>query len=234
MDGESSNQIAATRLLNEHTQALKQLKGFQKHYRIPQTASRGDSQFLAEFTESELDADLQEKFSALRSAFNLKRKQISVSGPSEGGGMIETPYFNYEITIAFLENDPSKVVWRRSISGIREPNQISSPEFVQVFGKQFSILEISITNGLDLEAIVDHIEDAESDTVTVDYDKDVTWCEIQVTESDASVRLDSDSVRVVSRAEVTPHELLAAFVTVQQQFINTLNCSSSPFLRERD
>lgn len=230
MDGKKTKPIGDVRLLNEQIQPLKQLAKFQKHHRIPQSVGDGDRRFLAEITSAELDDDLQEKFAELRSAFGFKRKEILVNGPSDGGGMISTPFFNYEITISFLETEPAKVVWRRSIVDIRDSAQIFSPAFVQVFGNQFSILELATAGDLDLEAIVDHIEDSELDSVAVNYDKDVTWCEIQVANSIAAVRLSNDSIRVASRHEVSPQELLQAFVEVQHQFLASLNCTGSPFL----
>lgn len=230
MDGKTTQTISDVRLLNEDIHPLKQLGGFQKHHRIPTSISNGDRQFLAEIARAELDDDLQEKFDALRSAFGFKRKEISVSGPTDGGGMIATPFFNYEITVGFVSDDPSKVVWRRSISDIRDASQIFTAEFTKIFENQFSILEVAPANELDLEAIVDHIEDADSDSVSVNYDKDVTWCEIKVASSGATVKLDGESVRVISRHEVPPQELLNAFVSVQQEFLATLNCSNSPFL----
>jgi len=222
MDGHPTPNVKDARLLNERTESIKQLSGFQKHFRIPHTVSHSDQQFLGKLAAPELDADLQATFASLRSAFGFKRKQISVSGPDEGGGMIETPHFNYEITVSYLEEDPSKVVWRKIISGIRDPEKLYSPEFVKVFGTQFSILEMALSGDLDIEAIVDLVEDAESETVSVTYDMEVTWCEIQVAGSIAAVKIGPETIRVVSRQEVSPNELRDAYQDVQRQFITNI------------
>jgi len=223
MDGKPTSHTSDARLLNERTEPIKQLSGFQKHFRIPQTVSHSDQQFLGKLATPELDEDLQTTFASLRSAFGFKRKQISVSGPDEGGGMIQTPHFNYEITVSYLEDDPSKIIWRKIISDIRDPEQLYSPEFVKVFGTQFSILEMVLNDDLDIESIVDLVEDAESDTVSVDYDMEVTWCEIQVAGSIASVKIGPETIRVVSRQEVSPNELRDAYQDVKNQFISGLS-----------
>ena len=106
--------------------------------------------------------------------------------------------------------------------------------FDEVFGQQFSVLVILTQQPLDLEAIVDHIEDLESDAVDVDYDKDLTWCELNVLSSTTNVRLSDSCIRVVSRAEVTPRELLDSFLEIQQRFIATLSVDDVPFLAAAD
>ena len=83
---------------------------------------------------------------------------------------------------------------------------------------------------MDLGAIVDHIEDSETDRVKVDFDKDLTNCEIQIADSATSVVVRDHSIRVVSRNAVSPQELLEAFLMVQQEFMATLSLAGIPFL----
>lgn len=230
MDGNKTDQISEVRLLHEKIEPFKQLNGFQKHHRVPQTASASDSQFLAKITAADLDADLQQAFSKLRNKFALKRKEISVFGPDDGVGMIVTPHFSYEITVALHDEDPTQVAWRAAISNIQQPEQIFTESFQQIFGNRFSILELLTSAPLDIEAIVDHVEDTELDTVKVDYDKDSTWCEISVATANAAVKVCENSIRVVSHDEVSPRQLLEKFLNVQQQFLASLNLSGNPFL----
>ena len=231
---EQTEQIATVRLVDERIAPVKQLAGFDKHHRVPTKCSDSDHRFLAELAEPELDSDLQEVFSMLRKSFGLKRKEISVDGPADGSGIIATPFFNYEIHVAQCEDDPSKLKWRRFITEISEPARVFTEPFEEVFGEQFSALEISTVEPLDLESIVDHIEDAELETVKVNYDKDLTWCEIKIADSITSVKLSDRSISVISRREVAPQQLLQAFLEIQQQFIATLNLSGFPFLAGSD
>lgn len=233
MDVEKSEGISDVRLINENVILYKELSGFQKKFhRVPESVSDNDMRYLAKIAEAEIDADLQAMFSQLRSAFKFKRRQISVDGPHDGSGTIDTPFFNYEIIVSQCETDPTKVVWQRIISAIRDPEQTFSTPFQEVFGNDFLILEVSTTEPLDLETIVDHVEDAESDEISIDYDKDVTWCSIQIAGSIASVMIKPDCIRVASRTKVPPRELLAAFMEVQQQFLSTLSCDGNPLLMD--
>lgn len=129
MDGNNKDQISNVCLLQETTQPFKQLNGFQKHYRVPHTGSSSDIQFLARIATADLDAELQETFAKLRSGFGFKRKELTVSGPDEGGGMILTPYFTYELNVSLLDEDPSQVVWRSAVANILEPEQIFTDSF---------------------------------------------------------------------------------------------------------
>lgn len=220
----------SVRLVCEQTIPVKQLEGFQKHHRVPTSSSAGDQRYVCELAEPQIDADMQDVFSALRKSFGLKRKEISVDGPAEGIGFVTTPYFCYQIQVVQDGENPSKVVWVRAITEIKEPARVFAGPFDEVFGQQFSVLEILTRQPLDLEAIVDHIEDLESDGIDVDYDKDLTWCELTVLGSSSNVRLSDSCIRVVSRAEVTPQELLESFLEIQKRFIATLSLGDVPFL----
>ena len=62
----------SVRLVCEQTTPIKQLEGFQKHHRVPTAASAGDQRFVCELAESQIDADMQDVFSALRKSYGLK------------------------------------------------------------------------------------------------------------------------------------------------------------------
>ena len=209
----------------QRTEQIKQLPGFQKGYRVPTSDNPSDQKFIAKIAEPILDDDLQETFSALRKAFGLKRKEISVDGPFEGGGIVSTPFFDYEVSVQIDAETPSRVIFSRSITGIRDFAKLVDDPFDDVFGKRFSTLIVEVENELDLETIVDTIEDEDPDGISVDYDKDLTWCEIQVLGSTATIVAEAYSIRVESVRETTPKQLLDLFTDIQQQFMEKLDMS---------
>ncbi len=222
--------VDSVRLVNEQTESIRQISGFAKHHRVPTTLTDADRRFVIDLTQRDIDHDLQIVFKLLRSSYALKRKDISVDGPSDGVGVITTPFFNYEFHVEQNQDDPGKVLWRRLITEIREPARVFAGPFDEIFGKRFSVLEILTAGSLDLEAIVDHIEASEHETVKVDFDKDLTWCEIQIADLAMSVLVRNDSIRVISRKAVTPHELLESFLQIQQEFMATMSLAGNPFL----
>ena len=211
--------------VEQRTEPIKQLPGFQKGYRVPTTANPSDEKFIAKIAEPILDEDLQDTFSALRKVFGLKRKEISVDGPFEGGGIVSTPFFDYEVRVSIDPESPSRVIFARSISNIVDFGKVLDERFDDVFGKRFSTLMVEVESELDLETIVDTIEEEDPDGVTVDYDKDLTWCEIQVLGSTATIVAQAHSIRVESVRETTPKQLLDLFTDIQQQFIAKLDLS---------
>lgn len=216
------------KFLEQRSELIKQLPGFQKHFRVPTSANASDQKFIAQLTEPLLDNDLQDTFSTLRKSFGLKRKEISVDGPFEGSGMVETPFFKYEIRAEIDEETPSRVTFTRSVFDITEFARVIAGPFDEVFGQRFSTLIVDVENQLDLEAIVDAIEDEEPEGVSVDYDKDLTWCEIQLLESTATIIVEPNAISVQSVRETTPKQLLERFTEIQRQFIDKLDWSGMP------
>ena len=211
--------------VEQRTEPIKQLPGFQKGYRVPTSANPSDQKFITKITEPILDEDLQDTFSALRKTFGLKRKEISVDGPFEGTGFVSTPFFDYEVNVSIDPETPSRVNFGRSISNIVDLGKVLDERFDDVFGKRFSTLIVEVAQELDLETIVDTIEDEDPEGVSVDYDKDLTWCEIQVLGSTATIVVQAYSIRVESVRETTPKQLLDLFTDIQQQFIAKLDLS---------
>ncbi|MEL7499797.1 MAG: hypothetical protein AAFN77_19495 [Planctomycetota bacterium] len=217
------------RFIERRSEPVKHLPGFQKHHRVPTAASPNDQRFIVSLAEPLLDNDLQDKFSSLRKAFGLKRKEISVDGPFEGTGIVATPFFEYRIVVELDESTPSRVLFTRTIENIGEPARIVAAPFETVFENMFSEMEVVTESTLDLEAIVDAIEDAESAEVSIDYDKDLTWCEIQLINSASTVIVKPNSIVVSSAKETTPQQLLELFVDIQQQFVASLNLGQFAF-----
>jgi hypothetical protein len=234
MAEDKMNSSGSARLIDERSESIKELSSYAKHHRVPTQCSDSDQRFIADLAEPEIDEDLQEVFSALRKSYGLKRKEISVDGPNDGGGVIRTPFFNYEIQASQNQDYPGKVVWRRMISEITEPARVFAGPFEEVFENRFTVLEVLLTEPLDLEAIVDHIEDAEIESVKIDYDKDLTWCKIEFSDSTSEVMIRSESIRVINRREVSPQELMESFLRIQQELLSMLSLAGIPFLAGSD
>lgn len=219
--------LADVRLINEHIAPVKSLRSFTKQTRIPERAGDGDNRWVRQLAEADIDADLDEKFSSLRSAFGFKRREIQVGRPDEGVGVITTPQFNYEISLALSENDPAKIVWRRAVTGFQALSVAFGSAFEQVFGGDFSVLEVTVDQPLDVEAIVDNVEDAESQDVSVDYDKDVTWCEITLRDSLTSIRVTEQTMRATGPNHVKPRDLVESFLRVRDKFVQSVSAGEN-------
>lgn len=214
------------RLLNIQTRSIKELRAFQKQHRVPASVKEG-KKFLHDLAQIEIQADLEEKFSALRNGFGFKRREVVVVDPDEGVGSIETPYFNYGFSISFLDQDPTRIRLQRVVKDIRETAAILNPVFVQVFGNQLNALELSFEQPLNLEAIVDAIEDQDSPEISVQYDKNLTWCEIHFADGSPPARVANNQLSIISSlSTTTPADLLKMLADVQRRISQVLSFDS--------
>jgi hypothetical protein len=222
MDVDLNPSSVRVRLVNHQIRPLKEMPSFQKQHRVPATAKEGKG-FLNSLARDQIQSDLDEKFSALRNGFGFKRREMSVADPYEGCGSIETPFFNYEFSVDFLDQDPTKVCLQRTIKDIRETTSLLNPVFSQIFGNQFNTLELRFSEPLNLEAIVDAVEDLDSDQIIVQYDKDLTWCELHFADASRSVRLEGKLLSIASPMNSTsPADLLRMLADVQQRISHLL------------
>ncbi len=222
MNGKFVQPFAAMRLVSRTAQPLKLLSGFLPHYRIPRSVAEG-RKFLAQLVKDELNQDLQTTFDSLRTVWRWKRKEISAFGPEDCLASIETPCFSYEVSVDFSEGEPDTVIWSRTVSNIRDLSQVFSHRFQDVFGSQFTCMEVALPNPLDIESVIDKIEEIESDQFSLSYDKDCTRCEIGLDRSNGLIRVEPDRLLISSQSpESTPQRLVEALAEFQNQLVEIL------------
>ena len=208
------------RLLNERKISVKTLSGFRKHFRMPAKGESLSDKFIADLAESDLNEDLDEAFSKLRSGFGLKRKELTATEPMGNFGEIATPAFTYEVSISAIEGESANVMWRRAISRISDAESITCPEFEKTFGKQFNILELVLEEPIDVENVIDEVEDCDDDSVKVDYEKDASWCDITFRGRKELIHVEANMIRVSSGSEIAPADLIEIFLSAHAQFFN--------------
>lgn len=218
-------------LLSEQRIALKDLKGISKSASTPKKGIPISQKYLNDLAFDHLDDNLQGTFGKLRSNFSFKRKELTADGPVDGIGVITTPAFVYEVTALPIDEDNRKVLLRRCIRQIEDAAAITGAEFAKVFESDFNQLQVEAETELDLEDIIDRVEDADSEEVEIDYDKDVTWCKIGVAGSRTTITIRSKQILVTGPADVSPEELIDSFFELQNTFMDSLNLSE-PLLKK--
>jgi hypothetical protein len=205
------------RLLSERKMPVKSLGGYKKHLKLSNKEIISDK-FLSELAASDLNDELDSAFAKLRSGFGFKRKELTATDPLENCGEVATPGFTFEVSVSTIEGEPSNVLWRRAISRISDAETVTSPEFEKTFGAQFNILELALNEPVDVEAVIDEVEDLDDPSVTVDYEKDASWCRIEYRGRKESIHVDSDRIRVQSASDIAPSELIETFLAAHEQF----------------
>ena len=216
--------------VTEQQKPVKELKGISKT--AGASASKGPitPKYLGELAQAELDADLDETFAKLKSSFKFKRKEINADGPADGMGVITTPGFFYEVSVHPQEDTFRNIVIRRSIREIKDADVITGAAFFEVFGTKFNQLEVASEKGLELETIIDQIEDADADDVELDYDREITYCNIGLKTMRTTIVVKPNLITVKGPLDVTPAELIESFFEMQNCFMDSLNLSE-PLLR---
>ncbi|GMW03140.1 MAG: hypothetical protein AMXMBFR84_42750 [Candidatus Hydrogenedentota bacterium] len=211
--------------------SIVHLSGFNKkkgHF-IPDSDSESAQSFVARIAQEELEQDLEDKYASIKEAFGLKRRDIRTDGPEEGSGSIITPDFNYVVTVQINPDDTSEALWYREIESIRTPDAVLSPEFERAFGDIFTVLEFVSDTLFDIADIVDQIEDLNDGRLTVDTDKDCSFCTLQVDGLDVTIRITANSFQIEQGSGRSTKDLIEGFFDAQKVLVNEHKLKQLPF-----
>ncbi len=208
------------------TQPVKHLPGFKKSHRLPETKNSNADAFIASITEATLQSDLEATFLTLKSAYQFKRLEIEKRGPADGAGVIATPFFEYSVSVELDSDDPSQVVWSRSISKISDPTQVFCEVFDRVFSGVFDTIEISTGEPIDVTAVIDRIEQFDGREFTATYDSDCTVCFVRVAGITTLIRITSSGVFITDQRVDSPTALLNSAMLIQRKLTNELGLKS--------
>lgn len=203
------------RIFSEREQSIKQLSGFRKGARLPDSATDSANQWVAKMAESELDEDMQRTLDALREQFRFKRRELQIDGPIEGLGVITTPFFTYQVTVQILETDPTQVVWRRELRQWDQIEKVLCPEFDHCFPPALWALEIPVGEAMVIEDVIDNIEDAENDAITLHYDKDCTWCDVRIAGISGTLRVMPNAFLISPPSSIKPQQIFECLLAMR-------------------
>lgn len=218
MPTEPQISLANVTLARHQRSRVKDLRGFKKNHQVPSEFNEHTNSFIGRIAKDELSEDLDQRFGDFRKALGFKRLDMNVSEPENGFGTIVTPWFDYQISAALAEDDPSEVVWRRQLSEFRKPEMMTAVEVSSAFGNLFDTVELVPPSGLDVSEFIDQIEATTPKGVTLDYDRTATWCVIGIKGVAGQVRLTGDLLSLVLHQPQPPAKLLDSFFQVRSCF----------------
>jgi hypothetical protein len=222
MESQSAT-INNARIFTVRSEPVGKLTGFEKHHKIPTSVNPGVLVWVEQLTMGELNRDLQEVVDLLRVNFGFKRRQLDIHGPEDRRGVIETPFFNYEISVDLDREDPAWVVWRREINHIRDVHQVFGEAFLNCFAKAAWRLEIAWNREINLTDLIDRIEDLESPQFRVDYGKDLTWCRVSRSGTNSKLLISNGTFEISRDATVSPCELIEDLIGFQSQLFDKID-----------
>ena len=209
--------IASITLVRQQAGRIRDLNGFRKGHQIPADVSEHTQSFVGRIAEEDLRQDLDERFEEFRRQLKFRRVEISVTDPLSGMGQISTPWFDYQVSVIHDPNDATAVIWRRQLSEFRQIEKLDSPELATVFGTTFDTVELSPPAAIDIAALIDHIEDEADERISLEYDRQVTWCAVTILGIAGQMKFTSDRIALVIHQAQPPGKLLDSFFKVRSR-----------------
>ncbi len=209
--------IGSLMLVRQQPGRIRDLKGFRKGHQIPTEVSEHTQSFVGRIAEEDLRQDLDERFEEFRRQLKFKRVDISVTDPTCGAGQISTPWFDYQVSVIHDANDATAVIWRRQLSEFRQIDKLDSPELAAVFGTTFDTVELSPPAAIDIAALIDHIEDEADERISLEYDRQTTWCAVTIRGISGQMKFTSDRIGLVIHQAQAPGKLLESFFKVRSR-----------------
>jgi hypothetical protein len=200
-------------LLSEESDSIKSLPGFQKGYhKVPTYVGSTPNGFIQDIGNQIIEEEISSIGEAIKNALGYKRAEIR-AGSDKGGGSIETPDFDYSISISQSESDPSEYVIIRSLENFRNSEIVNSPEFNKVFSNHFDRLTFDLNNSLKIETLIDKVEALEKGSpITVKYNpSDMSKCKIFIEGLNYEIVVDSNTISITTSYATNPERLINAF-----------------------
>jgi hypothetical protein len=199
--------------------AVKQLDGFKKgHHSVPDAANATTNAFLGRICESELAAQAEQLFQAVRAGLGYKRRQVSLSVASPVATLAAKD-FSVEMLYALEERDPARYAVTTTLRELRNADLVRTAEFAGIFAGKFTEIYFGLKKGAQVEAVIDAIEALDGEGgLRVDYPSDCAECTIRVTDVEAAVRCTGAALEIVFPRAAGPAELIDAFAGVREAF----------------
>lgn len=204
--------LANVVLVREQRSRIRDLKGFRKSHQVPTEINDHTNSFVGRIAAEDLNEELNVCFDEFRKALKLKRTELTVQDPEAGTAGITTPHFLYQITARQAEDDAATVVIRRQLGQIRDVESLKGSACAVVFGATFDTVEYMPGHRLDLASFVDDFEDRQVTGVTLDYDRQLTWCQLVIPGAKGFLRMTADVISVILTQPQAPETLLTTFL----------------------
>jgi hypothetical protein len=216
--GLAGQHLERVSLRSETRTRVKDLAGFQKSHHVPDRVRPATLRFAAAAARDDLQADLDAVYAAVREHLHYRRKDVTLTPPTEGGGALRTPDFDYLVAVSLADDDPTVAVFRREVTHLRSADVLRRPAFQAAFGAAFQILSFDYAGPLDVEGLVDRLEDDPAPGVRVRCGADATWCEMDLAGFPATVRVERNRLEITGHRADGSNTLWAAFEAFRQVF----------------
>jgi len=197
---------------------VKELAGFQKSFKLPESATPSAQKWTYRLAADDLRAEIETTYNAIREHLGFKRKDLESTIGVEGIGFIRTPSFDFSVSVSLDPDDPVSVIWRREVSQMSDADVLRGEGFRRLFGGKLDTLQFDFEKPIDVEALVDRIEDDPPPGVTVRVASDGSSCDVTVQGFAGRVHVERSSMRVEGPPNLSPDSLVEQFFAFHSRF----------------
>jgi hypothetical protein len=198
--------------------SVKSLRGFQKNFRLPESASPAAQKMINRLATEDLKADIEDRYNDIREHLGIKRKDLESSIGTDGVAFIRSPTFDYIVSVSINPDEPTSLIWRREVCQITDPDMLRAPGFRTVFGNYLDSLQFDFEKPIDVAALVDRIEDDPPPGVKVRVAADGSRCDVSVQGFAGSIHVERGTLKIVGRPGQSPDSLVEQFFAFHTQF----------------
>jgi len=202
----------------ESPRYINRLSGFRSSHFVPKDASPAASRFAISAAKEDIQDEIDQVFRGLREHFHYKARNVRAT-VGDGDGKIICPAFDYSVIVDLDPQEPSQVLWQRTVNNIRDPEAVLAEAFDRVFSGFFDSIMFSTPKRVDLGELVDRLEDSGIEGLSVDCPYDCAYCDISLREHSWSIRFTDFDVTIRNPRHTTPSKLIAMFQEVQQALL---------------
>jgi len=200
-------------LVREEEDNVKNLPGFKKgSHKVPDYIGSSPNGFIQDIGSTIIEKEISELSNALREKLKYKRAELRPS-TDRGGGSIETPDFDYSMTISQSDSNPSEYILTRKLENFRNSDMVSNTEFNVIFSRYFNSLVFDLSTRINVTDLIDKIEALDEDSlISVKFNPLETHkCSIEIEGLEYSVNVTTDTLSITSNYRTSPALLVAGF-----------------------
>lgn len=175
--------LSSLTLRSQDAYAVRRLSGFKKGYHhVPTDTEDYSVRFVARIARQELADAASVVYGRIRE-LGYRRREIDDLEVEDGRGF-RTADFEYSLTVALEDDEPSTAIVVHEISGLASPSFLMSEDFNAAFD-YFTEISISARGkAINLEEINDAVEDLEDEGFKAEIPYGEDRCEIRLSGTD--------------------------------------------------
>jgi Caspase domain len=205
-------QVKRVFLRLEETVRIVSLSGFAKgRHRVPTDNNSATNKFVQSISEEEVHEETEQIFARIRDHMGYKRRDLT-----SDNGHIMTPDFEFWVECTQDSEDPAMAIISRRLTNI-SPKVVLDDSFNDAFDDYFNDLSFEFSNGVDIEALIDQLEDLALDKVDLSYPADCSYCKITIEGSPLDIKVTAGNLTVHTKSAVAPKLLVESFFDVQRR-----------------